>query len=166
MYKIKIVVMGVSGCGKSAIAEKVAEYFGFPYFDGDDYHPNKNIEKMRNGIPLNDEDRSSWLSTLNHLIHENDTLVLACSAITQVYRNQLTAGNSNVKFVYLKGSIDLIWSRLKNREDHYFSGKDMLKSQFEIFVEPIMNEAISIDIDQSIENIVKEAVKNLKALDL
>lgn len=166
MYKIKIVVMGVSGCGKSTIAEKMAEYFGFPYFDGDDYHPDKNIEKMRNGIPLNDEDRSSWLSTLSYLIHENDTLVLACSAITPAYRNQLSAGNSDVKFVYLKGAIDLIWSRLKNREDHYFAGKDMLKSQFEVLVEPSMDEAISVDIDQPIENIVKTAVRKLKALDL
>lgn len=166
MYKSKIIVMGVSGCGKSIIGEKLAAYFGFPFFDGDDFHSKENVEKMGNNIPLNDEDRSSWLLTLNHLINENDTVVLACSALTPTYRKLLSAGNSGVKFVYLKGDIDLIWSRLKGREGHYFAGKDMLKSQFNILVEPNMDEAIFVDIDQSIDDVVKEAIEGLKTLDV
>lgn len=164
MHKSKIIVMGVSGCGKSVIAEKIAKFFDIPYFDGDDFHSNENIEKMRNGIPLDDEDRRSWLLTLNNLVTENDALVLACSALTPTYRKQLSAGNSNVKFVYLKGSIDLIWSRLKGREGHYFSGKDMLKSQFNTLVEPAKDEAISVEIDQSLEHVLKEAIEGLKLL--
>jgi gluconokinase len=154
----KIVVMGVSGCGKSVIAKKLAKHYMFPFFDGDDFHPQENVDKMGNGMALNDEDRGSWLFKLNHIINKNDSLVLSCSALTKAHRDQLKRGNDGVQFVYLKGSRDLIWSRLELRTGHYFTGEAMLESQLETLVEPGAGEAIAVDIDHSIEDIVNLSI--------
>lgn len=158
----KILVMGVSGCGKSIIGDKLAANFNFSFHDGDDFHPPKNVQKMRDGQPLNDDDRSIWLRALNKLIHENDDIVVACSALTLNYREQLRKGNEDLTIIYLKGSFDTIWPRLEKRRNHYFSGSDMLKSQFETLQEPSAIEAIVINIDQSIKGIVTDSVNALK----
>ncbi len=157
----KYVVMGVSGCGKSSIGDSLAKSLNIPFFDGDDYHPAENVEKMRNGIPLTDEDRKEWLLTLNALIQEQDNLVLACSALKPEYREALKVGCNDLTFCYLKGDFDTIWSRLKAREDHYFQGSAMLESQFSTLVEPSEQEAIYIDINQPPEKVVEDILSKV-----
>lgn len=91
----KILVMGVSGCGKSSIGSKIADALGLKFFDGDDYHPQDNVDKMRQGIPLTDDDRLGWLQTLNRLFIEQAGAVIACSALKPAYRDILRADNDN-----------------------------------------------------------------------
>jgi len=150
-----VIIMGVSGCGKSVVGKVLAQKLGWDFFDADDFHPPSNIKKMANGIPLMDEDRLPWLNTLHYLIStalkENHPGVLACSALKEKYRQILLAGSTDVQVVYLKGSYDFIWSRMSTRMDHYMQPA-MLRSQFDILEEP--SDALTIDIDQSIEEIV------------
>ncbi|PFG45310.1 gluconokinase [Vibrio sp. ES.051] len=157
----KYVIMGVSGCGKSSIGDSLAKALNIPFFDGDDYHPDENVEKMRNGIPLTDEDRKEWLLTLNRLIQDQDSLVLACSALKPEYRDTLRNGCHELIFCYLKGDFDTIWSRLQAREGHYFQGSSMLESQFSTLVEPTEKEAISIDINQPPQNVVQDILSHV-----
>ncbi len=152
----KYVVMGVSGCGKSSIGHSLATSLGIPFFDGDDYHSSENVEKMRNGIPLTDEDRKEWLIKLNTLIQEQDNLVLACSALKPEYRDILKRGCDELIFCYLKGDFDTIWSRHQAREGHYFQGSAMLESQFNTLIEPSEQEALHIDINQPPEKVVHD----------
>lgn len=158
---VKMVVMGVSGCGKTSVGLALAERLTIPFYDGDEFHPVENVEKMRCGQPLNDEDRQGWLETLSQLINDNQDAVVACSALKPSYREILAQNNPNLVFVYLKGDFDLIWSRLQKRENHYFHGQDMLKSQFSTLFEPDLQEAVHVDISQSINDIVDEIVHSL-----
>lgn len=162
MNNKKILVMGVSGCGKSLIGQKIADAFSIPFFDGDDFHPEENVKKMQQGTPLNDDDREGWLITLNQLIKENEQLVFACSALKPHYREMLKEGNEALEIIYLQGSFDTIWNRHQKREDHYFNGKSMLESQFATLIEPKKDEAHFIDIAQSIESVVSDALTVLK----
>jgi gluconokinase len=154
----KVVVMGVSGCGKSTIGLKLATRLEVPFFDGDDYHPSCNIEKMASGTPLNDDDRQAWLETLNQLISEKSSLVLACSALKPAYREILKKGNPDLGFLYLRSDFETVWLRHQNRDGHYFNGKTMLESQFNDLVEPKRDEAIFVDITQTPEQIVESAI--------
>ncbi len=160
----KIVVLGVSGSGKSSIGQRIAQSLGLAFFDGDDYHSQANIDKMSNGIPLNDEDRKDWLITLNQLLKDNDTAVLACSGLKPEYRAALRDGIDDLVMVYLKGSIETIWQRHQQRNSHYFTGRDMLESQFATLIEPTADEAIIVDIAQAPEAVVTDALKQLEAL--
>ncbi len=162
---MNIIIMGVSGCGKSLIGQRIAQHYGFRFYDGDDFHPPENVEKMHAGIPLADEDRLTWLQSLNELLQSNKNIVLACSSLTPAYRDILRRGNDDLTFVYLKGNYDLIWSRLKLRTDHYFSGEDMLKSQYATLIEPTNEEAITIDIAQTVEGVVASAITEIEAID-
>ncbi|WP_425445705.1 gluconokinase [Vibrio albus] len=157
----KYVVMGVSGCGKSSIGAALSQKLNIPFFDGDDFHPAENVQKMQNGQPLTDADRQSWLETLNTLINENDALVIACSALKPEYRNLLRQGNPDIRFIYLKGDFDTIWSRHQKREGHYFNGSAMLESQFDTLVEPNEQEALHVDIKQSPQQIIQYILANL-----
>ena len=159
---LKLVLMGVSGCGKSSIGAALAQKLSIPFFDGDDYHSAQNVAKMESGQPLTDEDRQSWLSTLNALIHQKPALVLACSALKKQYREQLTTGNPELKFLYLHGDFDTIWQRLSARDNHYFKGKTMLESQFQTLEAPTEQEAITLDIRLSPNEIIEQAVKALE----
>ncbi|WP_375752062.1 gluconokinase [Vibrio sp. HN007] len=159
--KNKYVVMGVSGCGKTSIGIGLSEALQIPFFDGDDYHSEENISKMQSGIPLTDNDRQSWLETLNELILDKESLVVACSALKPEYRNILKRDCNELKFVFLKGDFDTIWSRHKAREGHYFQGSAMLESQFSTLVEPSEDEAIHIDIRQSPEEIVQNILNRI-----
>ena len=149
------IIMGVSGSGKTAVGKALARELGWSFFDADDFHPASNIKKMANGIPLTDEDRAPWLNTLHVLIAnaltEAHPGVLACSALKEKYRQVLSTSSTDVQVVYLKGSYDLIWSRMSARAGHYMQPA-MLRSQFEILEEP--DEALTIDIDRSVEDIV------------
>lgn len=159
----KIVVMGVSGSGKSLVGQRLGDLLGVPFFDADDYHSEANVQKMANGIPLTDEDRRDWLSDLAELIRNTPGLVLACSALKKTYREQLRTGDPKLKFLYLRGDFETIWSRHSQRQDHYFTGQDMLKSQFLSLEEPDANEAYIIDISATPEAVLKQCIE---ALDL
>jgi len=157
------IVMGVSGCGKSSVGKRLAEYLGWDFYDADDFHPPANVAKMANGIPLDDSDRTPWLTALNELISSSlkadQPGVLACSALKERYRQRLMEGNTGVQIVYLKGSYDLIWSRMEKRTDHYMK-PHMLKSQFDALEEP--TNALTIDISMSVEDIVQEILKHME----
>ena len=146
----KIVVMGVSGCGKSLIGSQLAKALQLNFFDGDDYHGAENIQKMSEGIPLTDDDREGWLNTLNDLINEQENAVIACSALTPKYRAMLSRGAPELQFIYLKGDFDTIWQRHKKRENHYFNGQGLLKNQFDTLIEPNEKEALIVDIKQTV----------------
>lgn len=160
-----IIFMGVSGCGKTTIGKKTADILDIPYYEGDDYHPPENVEKMSQGIPLTDQDREDWLDTLSQLIHDklvaDESGVLSCSALKKKYRDQLRIDPKQVLFIYLKGSYGLIRSRLKDRSDHYMPA-DLLKSQFEALEEP--DDAFTIDIDRAPDEILDEVVAHLTRL--
>ena len=156
-----IVIMGVSGCGKTTIGQQLADRVGWPFFDGDAFHPPANIDKMSRGIPLNDEDRSGWLAAIadrmRELIAVNQSGVFACSALKQKYRDQLQV-SAQVKFVYLRGDYDLIWSRMQQRAGHYMK-PTMLASQFEALEEP--RDALTLDIGQPPEPMVDHIIQTL-----
>lgn len=159
----KIIVMGVSGCGKSLIGTLLAERLGVPFFDADDYHSRANVEKMANGLPLTDADRRGWLADLAGLVaSEEGGLVLACSALKRSYRERLRLGNPGVRFVYLKGGFDIIWARLSQRQDHYFNGCAMLESQFRSLEEPAIDEAVvAVDVSASPDDIIRQCLEEL-----
>jgi len=159
--KTVLVVMGVSGSGKSKIGKLLSKKLNLPFYDGDDFHSEANIEKMSSGTPLNDNDRKEWLIELNKLALKNKKVgaIIACSALKKNYRSILRAGMGNyMAFVYLNGTFELIRSRLENRKDH-FMPMNLLKSQFDT-LEPPSNE-ISVSIDKSPESIVKDILKQL-----
>lgn len=155
------IVMGVSGSGKSSVGKALAEALGWDFFDADDFHPPANIAKMASGIPLNDDDRAPWLAALHDQLAQ--TLksgrhpVLACSALKERYRRQLLEGNVGLRVVYLKGSYDLIWSRMSARAGHYMK-PEMLQSQFNALEEPA--DALVVDIAPPAEDIVDSIIKN------
>lgn len=158
-----ILVMGVAGSGKSCIGKMLADSLGSPFIDADDYHPPANIEKMSHGIPLNDADRQPWLDALRReaeaRLQTSNTVVLACSALKQRYRDYLARG-VEMKIVYLKGDHDLLYRRLANRQSH-FMRPEMLASQLGDLEEPA--DALVIDIAQQQEQIVGEIRKRLAA---
>ena len=158
-----IIVMGVAGSGKTTVGKSLAEQLGWDFYDADDFHPPENIAKMTNGIPLNDADRAPWLDSLHALISSslmhNRPGVLACSALKERYRQQMLEGNEGVQVVFLKGSYDVIWSRLSMRKDHYMKPQ-MLQSQFETLEEPA--NALTLDISRSANDIVEDILIGLK----
>lgn len=154
-------VMGVSGSGKSTIGKLLAEKLAIPFFDGDDFHPQANIDKMREGIPLTDEDRIGWLERLHELAEEHNEqgAVIVCSALKKAYRTILLDRiEKTSKFIYLKGSFEQITNRLNQRQNH-FMPTGLLKSQFNTLEEP--TEAITISIDQTPNEIVNEIISRI-----
>ena len=156
--KNQFVVMGVSGCGKSTVAEMLAQETGGVFLDADDFHPPANREKMASGIPLCDDDRWGWLEILNRELKTLDgsgkPVFLACSALRQVYRDHLSEGLPHLRFIYLKGSAELIRSRMASRDNH-FMPTSLLDSQFATLEEPrdAIIAHISLPLQELIENI-------------
>lgn len=157
------IVMGVSGCGKTSVGKALADSLGWDFYDADDFHPPENVAKMANGTPLDDSDRALWLASLHELISSSLKAdkpgVLACSALKERYRQQLLDGNDGVQLIYLKGSYELIWSRMIKRVDHYMK-PHMLQSQFEALEEP--TNAMVVDISESVDEIVGEILKHME----
>jgi len=154
-----IILMGVSGSGKSVIGKKLAEELRWIYFDGDDFHSKENKEKMGSGIPLTDEDRWPWLETLAKLLREKkEKIIVGCSALKQSYRDILCA-KPEVVVVYLKGDFELIKKRMEARKGHYFKA-DLLASQFADLEEP--KDGVVVSINDTIEGIVKQIRIKLK----
>lgn len=156
--------MGVSGCGKSTIAQLLAQTYQAIYLDADDFHPAANKQKMAAGIPLTDEDRWPWLASLNHVLLDHATqgksVFLACSALRQVYRDVLSRDLANIVFIYLAGSLEEIHARLQARSGH-FMPPALLDSQFATLEEP--TEAIRVSITKSPQEIVLEVESQLAA---
>ncbi len=157
-----ILIIGVSGSGKTTVGKTLAKRLMWDFYDADDFHPSANITKMAQGIPLNDADRMPWLGRLQQLINtsiaENKPGILACSALKESYRKFLIKDNPGIRIVFLKGSYDLILSRMKIRSDHYMQ-PNMLESQFNTLEEP--GNALFVDINQPVEKIVDSIVQEL-----
>jgi gluconokinase len=157
--------MGPAGSGKTTVGQLLAQQLCWEFADGDGFHPPANIEKMSRGMPLTDEDRLPWLAAIREAIEkwlaQGGNVVLACSALKRSYRELLgVASNAkDMKLVYLKGSYDLLLERLHSRKGHYMK-EQMLASQLADLEEP--DEAVSIDIRKSPEQIVSEIRKQLR----
>jgi gluconokinase len=160
-----LIVMGVSGSGKTSVGKALAEHLRWEFYDADDFHPPENVAKMARGIPLDDSDRAPWLAALHDLIssslRQNKSGVLACSALKERYRQKLMNGSEGVQLVYLKGSYDLIWSRMSTRTDHYMQPQ-MLQSQFDALEEP--PNALTVDISLSVEEISQFVIKQIESI--
>ena len=160
-----IIVMGVSGCGKSTIAELVAQEINAFCKDGDELHPQSNIDKMASGIPLTDEDRQPWLETVADYAGkkavEHGSCVIACSALKYAYRETLNAAG-RVVYIFLEGSYELIASRMDQRTGHFMPGK-LLDSQFEALEDPRLEpNVVTVNIKPEPETIAANAVQLLE----
>ncbi len=152
------IIFGVSGSGKTTVAQKLSEHLGIPFFDADDFHPPSNIEKMKSGTPLTDKDRYPWLNTLSGYIGEwnrSKGAVLACSALKEKYREILEGTGNKVRWVFLEGSKQLISERMNAREGH-FMPESLLESQFEALEQP--SKGLRIPIKKTPEQIVEEII--------
>lgn len=162
-----LIVMGVSGSGKSTVAEALGERLGWRFEDGDSFHPAGNVEKMRAGHPLTDEDRWPWLNAIADEIarvcDKGEHIIIACSALKHSYRDVLLRGRDDVRFVFLRGAKELIAARLAGRKGH-FMPPGLLASQFDTLEPPEAGEhVITVSIDESVEAIVDGVVRQLRS---
>src|SRR3569623_783951 len=157
-----LILMGVSGSGKTTIGARLAQDLGWRFLDADDFHPAENIRKMTDGQPLTEEDREPWLERLRREITgalaAGESIALACSALSATSRRMLAADPNQVRFVYLKGSPALIRQRLRNRSGHFMK-ETMLASQFAALEEPC--DALVVDIDDRPGAIVEKIRRGL-----
>jgi gluconokinase len=160
-----LIVMGVSGSGKSTIAAALAERLRWSFEDGDRFHPASNVAKMSAGQPLTDEDRWPWLGAIadeiDRVCRAGNRVVIACSALKRSYRQALSRGRSDVRFVFLDGRQNLIAERMAHRKGH-FMPPGLLDSQFKTLEPPQADEKpISVSIDAPVETIVENIVHQL-----
>lgn len=160
-----LIVMGVSGSGKSTIGELLAQRLGWTFEDGDRFHPASNVTKMSAGHPLTDEDRRPWLQAIadeiDRVCEAGERAVIACSALKRAYRDILVHGRDDVRIVFLDGTQDLIAARLAARKDH-FMPPGLLDSQFKTLEPPAASEnPVTIAIDVPVEAIVDDIVGRL-----
>jgi len=160
-----LILMGPMGCGKTTIGKMLGEKLGWPFYDADDFHPKKNVEKMRAGIALTDEDRKLWLKKLQanirRWVKDRQNTILACSALKQAYREILGVNQKTVRTVYLKGSYPLLRKRIEERQ-HPYMDKNLLKSQLDTLEEP--KDGLCVAISTTPELIVSTIIKNLKLI--
>lgn len=158
-----IIVMGVSGSGKSTVGQLLGSRLNLPFWDADHFHPDSNVKKMQSGTPLNDEDRKPWLENLNSNIKEwnrKNGAILACSALKKSYRDVLRNGlnTDEIFFVFLEGTKLLISKRLKKRTGHYMP-PELLDSQFAALEEPV--HALTCSIEPDPQEVVDQIISNL-----
>ncbi len=150
-----LIIGGVSGTGKTTIGQRLASDIGWDFYDGDDFHPQANIDKMSSGIPLTDEDRLPWLDKLKSLMQDaiinHKPMILACSALKEDYRKRLLFNDELVQMVFLLAKFDAINQRMQQREDHYFKA-EMLQSQFDALEIP--EDLLVIDASRPLESIL------------
>ena len=157
----RLVIMGVSGCGKSSVGARLAARLGLNYRDGDDLHPPENVAKMRAGMPLTDGDRWPWLDRVGQVLLAEAPVIVGCSALKRVYRDRIrTAAGGPVTFVHLAGSQEVIAARMALRQGHYMP-LSLLDSQFAALEPPAAEEAITVSIDQPLEAIVADILRQL-----
>lgn len=155
-----LIITGVAGAGKTTIGKILAKKLGWRFYDADDFHPQSNIDKMRRGVSLTDEDRRPWLEALHSLIvGQKSSAVIACSALKQSYRDYLHKGREDVKFVFLKGNKELIRERLEERTGHYAKA-DLLEGQYRALEEP--EDALTEDVSRDAEAIADDIIRELK----
>jgi gluconokinase len=161
-----LIFMGVAGCGKTTVAKLFAEKTGAVFYEGDDFHSPSNIAKMRQGIPLTDDDREGWLRALREVVvgslATNESAAITCSALKAKYRDQLQDGDARVRFVFLDGPQELIEERIKNRSGHFMTSA-LLASQFAILEPP--TDALTFGVKKSPEEIVTELIQALNRED-
>jgi gluconokinase len=163
-----IVVMGVSGSGKSTVAEELAEKLGIAFIEGDKLHPKSNVDKMSEGIPLTDEDRWPWLDLIGAELHkgrENNGVVVSCSALKKTYRDRLRkAAGGSLAFVYLDGSLELLSRRMGERKGH-FMPLSLLQTQLATLEVPTGEPGVvTVSIDATPEDITANALSGLQAV--
>ena len=167
MPALAVVVMGVSGCGKSSVAAGLAAALVADWIDGDDLHSADSVAKMRAGTPLTDADRWPWLDRIGARLaearHGERGMVIACSALRRAYRDRLRAAAPGLHFVFLDGSAELIGERLARRAGHYMPA-GLLESQLRTLERPGADEAdvLRLDITESVERLVFDAVRRLR----
>jgi gluconokinase len=156
-----ILLMGVTGAGKTTVGKLLAQRLGWQFLDADDFHPPENIEKIKRGISLTDADREPWLAAIHKALLDyaakNQDVVLACSALKQKYREKLAAG-LDMRICYLKGSFEEISSHIEHRTGH-FAGEAILAGQFADLEEP--DAAVVLDANATPEENVREALSKL-----
>jgi gluconokinase len=157
-----VILMGVAGSGKTAVGMQVAQKLNWIFLDADNFHPPANIEKMKHGIPLNDEDRAPWLQRLHdelqHQMAEGHSVILACSALKESYRKVLRDEVSPPTFVYLDVDLQTIRDRLQHRTAHFFP-KELMESQFAALEKP--KDAIIIDARKPLAAVVDQVIHSL-----
>jgi gluconokinase len=161
-----IILMGVSGSGKTTVGQILSKKLGWPLLDADAFHSTANVEKMRSGIPLQDTDRWPWLDRMNVALKEREvrgeSALLACSALKQIYRDRLSNGIADIHWVHLSGGFELIRQRLEARQGHYMKA-GLLESQFAALEEP--DNALRVDIDDTPNAIADSVLRRLPALE-
>jgi gluconokinase len=160
-----VVLMGVSGVGKSTVGQVLAKRTGWHLYDADEFHSAQNIEKMGSGIALEDADRWPWLDSMNAMLlqkqAQHESVLLACSALKQKYRDRLANGCRDLHWVYLKGDFDLIRARLESRKNHYMKA-GLLESQFAALEEP--RDAVVVDVVETPDAIANRILSQLKII--
>jgi gluconokinase len=154
------IIMGVSGSGKSTIGARLSEILKVPFFDGDDFHPKSNIEKMKAGQPLTDHDREPWLHALSELLlhqQKENGAIVACSSLKKQYRQTLSL-HTKPTFIFLSISKEEVIKRLKGREKH-FMPVELIDSQFDALEVPY--DALTIDVNQPFDYVIRDILKKL-----
>ncbi|MBB3351646.1 gluconokinase [Rhizobium sp. BK049] len=164
-----VVIMGVSGCGKSSVGERLAGRNGMLFVEGDQLHPPRNVEKMAKGIPLTDEDRLPWLDRIGEELRAaqkaSQGLVISCSALKRSYRDRLRqAADGRLAFIFLEGSRDLLLSRMQARQDHFMPAS-LLDSQLQTLDPPIGEPGVvTVAIDMALDDMVALACEGLRGV--
>jgi carbohydrate kinase (thermoresistant glucokinase family) len=160
---MRIVMMGVSGCGKTTVGRGLAQALGLPFVEGDELHPPRNVERMRAGIPLTDDDRKDWLDRVAESLAARTGVVVSCSALKRRYRERLRRAAPDLRLVHLRGAPALLAERLAARRDHYMP-PSLLQSQLDALEPPAPEEqALVLDIDAAPEALVAAARQGLHA---
>ena len=159
-----LILIGVSGSGKTTIGRLVAQRLGWDFFDADDYHPPENVAKMQRGVGLADVDRAPWLDAVRSLVElrlaDHRSAVIACSALKRSYRARLQGGDSQVVFVWLDPDREVLERRLAQRKGH-FAGPDLLQSQFDALEPPSSLEAVCVEADGAVDVVADRVMSAL-----